>query len=285
MRFSLLLLFLFVSCNTQKKESATPVEDQVISANETPPTSKPTGIQEAPTAPDSITSQVQDTTQVESISWEDELLKVKTNISLFALGSFGEGEEMPTEYRELDWMGLYLTDSLATLQPIKLRFEVEEMQDCGDDVYVSLADEGPTPYFLISGLDSITPGVPYASSQIYEAIDFSHLEHPTITYLFDWGETQKVNEYISEHSRVQWTVSRQTPTETITQTLFEAYKVPLDNHLNIDFMGDLDGDGIYDLIVDIATGYSYSINLLFLSTYAETGEILRPVAVFRTWGC
>ena len=285
MRFSLLLFILFVSCNTQKKESATPVEDQVISANETPISPNPTDMQEASTAPDSIAPQGQDTTQITSISWEDELLNVKTDISLFALGSFGEGEEMPAEYRELDWMGLYLSDSLATLQPVELRFEVEEMQDCGDDVYVSLADEGPTPYFLISGLDSITPGVPYATSEIYEPIDFSHLEHSAITYLFDWGETQKVNEYISEHSRVQWTVSRQTPTETITQTLFEAYKVPLDNHLNIDFMGDLDGDGIYDLIVDIATGYSYSINLLFLSTYAETGEILRPVAVFRTWGC
>lgn len=285
MRFSLLFLILIVSCNTQKKESATPVEDQVISADETPLTSNPTGIQEASTAPDSITSQVQDTTQVESISWEDELLKVKTDISLFALGSFGEGEEMPAEYRELDWMGLYLTDSLATLQPVELRFEVEEMQECDDDVFVTLATDGPRPYFLISGLNRVEKGFPYATSQIYDPIDISHLTHPEISYSFDWGETQKVNEYLSTYKHVQWSVSRLTQTDSLNQILFETRNLPLDNHLNIDFMGDLDGDGIYDLIVDIATGYSYSINVLFLSTYAENGEILRPVAVFRTWGC
>lgn len=285
MRIFLLSLLTLVSCDFSNRKAEA---NQTITNTELPngTIEKDTVVFDLEQTPSNdLTEAASDSTIQSGFNWEDELLKVETEISLFTIGSFGEIEEMPSAYRNKSWMGLYLSDSLATLKPVALKFEVEEMQDCGDDVLVRLADDGPTPYFLISGLDSITPGVPYASSEIYEPIDFSHLKHPTIAYVFDWGETQKVNEYISEHRRVQWTVSRQTPTDTITQTLFEANNVPMDNHLNIDFMGDLDGDGIYDLIVDIATGYSYSMNVLFLSTYAEPGEILRPAAVFRTWGC
>lgn len=226
-----------------------------------------------------------DTTDLEEFYMEDQFLQVTSEISLFMLGSFGEVEEMPLDYREKSWMGLYLSDSLAILKPVNLKFEVEEMQDCGDDVFVRLAEDGPNPYFLISGLDSLSSGVPYASSKLYEPIDISHLEQEEITYSFNWGETQKVNEYVSEFVDVTWSVTQSSETDTLNQILYKTKNLPLDNHLNIDFMGDLDGDGIYDLIVDVATGYSYSINVLLLSSFAESNEILKPVAVFRTWGC
>ncbi|MFM1877387.1 MAG: hypothetical protein RLZZ241_253 [Bacteroidota bacterium] len=210
---------------------------------------------------------------------------LKTNISLFSLGSFGEGDEMPTEFREKSWLGLYLSDSLAYLKPVSLSFEVEEMQDCGDDVLVRLVHEGPIPYFLISGLNANESGVPYAKSDVYEVLEYDHLSNPEIMYSFSWGPTRKISEYLEEFESVLWSVSRKSESDTLTQILFKTESIPLDNHLNIDFMGDLDQDGISDLIIDVSTGYSYSINVLFLSSFAEDGEILHPVAVFRTWAC
>lgn len=284
MRILILLVLVFLSCKsktnqpeeTDKPKTHPPVEN---------PSEKVLLLEENEDVGDAFSEMEEESLESPEFNYETAYDSLKTNISLFRLGSFGEGNEMPTEFREKSWMGLYLSDSLAYLKPVSLRFEVEEMQDCGDDVLVRLGNEGPIPFFLISGLKAIESGVPYAKSGVYEAIEYEHLSHPEISYSFSWGPTRKISEYLEEFESVLWSVSRKSESDTLTQILYKTEGVPLDNHLNIDFMGDLDQDGISDLIIDMSTGYSYSINVLFLSSFVEEGEIVHPVAVFRTWAC
>lgn len=49
--------------------------------------------------------------------------------------------------------------------------------------------------------------------------------------------------------------------------------------------GDLDGDGRLDLILDLTDHYNVSAPTLLLSSPAKAGELVRPVAEFRTTGC
>ena len=58
-----------------------------------------------------------------------------------------------------------------------------------------------------------------------------------------------------------------------------------ENGPRVQWAGDLDGDGIYDYLIDMHTHYNVSEPTLFLSTYAQDGEVVGVVAVFRTVGC
>jgi hypothetical protein len=49
--------------------------------------------------------------------------------------------------------------------------------------------------------------------------------------------------------------------------------------------GDLDRDGRLDLLLDLTNHYNVSAPTLLLSSMAGKGELVRPVAVFRTTGC
>lgn len=49
--------------------------------------------------------------------------------------------------------------------------------------------------------------------------------------------------------------------------------------------GDLDGDGHLDLVLDLTDHYNVSAPTLLLSSPAKAGELVRPVAEFRTTGC
>lgn len=49
--------------------------------------------------------------------------------------------------------------------------------------------------------------------------------------------------------------------------------------------GDLDNDGLLDLIVDLTNHYNVSAPTLLLSSQAKESELVHPVAEFRTTGC
>jgi hypothetical protein len=51
------------------------------------------------------------------------------------------------------------------------------------------------------------------------------------------------------------------------------------------FAGDLDRDGVLDLLLDTTDHYNLSRPTLFLSSQAGTGELLREVARFVAVGC
>lgn len=49
--------------------------------------------------------------------------------------------------------------------------------------------------------------------------------------------------------------------------------------------GDLDGDRRLDLLIDLTWHYNLSQRMLFLSSVAAPGRLLRKVGLFETIGC
>lgn len=58
-----------------------------------------------------------------------------------------------------------------------------------------------------------------------------------------------------------------------------------DGMAQLRFVGDLDGDGAFDLIFDASDHYNVSRPTLFLSSQAGTDELVRQVAQYQSVGC
>lgn len=85
--------------------------------------------------------------------------------------------------------------------------------------------------------------------------------------LSDAGGSQALTEYPIYH-----------PLQEDAQIASEAYPLLL-------WAGDLDRDGRLDLLLDLTDHYNVSAPTLLLSGAAAAGQLVRPVAVFRTTGC
>lgn len=58
-----------------------------------------------------------------------------------------------------------------------------------------------------------------------------------------------------------------------------------DQMINIIFAGDIDGDGILDLVIDTSRHYNATSPTIYLSRPAEKGEIVKPVGGHTSVGC
>lgn len=66
-----------------------------------------------------------------------------------------------------------------------------------------------------------------------------------------------------------------------TQVLYSADGFADDPHFDIYWMGDLDGDGKLDLVVDFSRKYSVLSYRLLLSTRARPGQLVGDAALFE----
>lgn len=69
------------------------------------------------------------------------------------------------------------------------------------------------------------------------------------------------------------------------QTLFQWPQGLSDQHAELIWAGDLDGDGKLDLLIDHSDHYNSSGLALYLSTWAGAGQLVGRVAIFKTLGC
>jgi hypothetical protein len=58
-----------------------------------------------------------------------------------------------------------------------------------------------------------------------------------------------------------------------------------DQHCELFWAGDLDGDGRLDLVMNLSGHYNVSETTLFLSSTRQQGKLVRKAAVFRIVGC
>jgi hypothetical protein len=58
-----------------------------------------------------------------------------------------------------------------------------------------------------------------------------------------------------------------------------------DQMINIIFAGDIDGDGILDLVIDTSRHYNATSPTIYLSRPAEKGEIVKPIGGHTSTGC
>lgn len=58
-----------------------------------------------------------------------------------------------------------------------------------------------------------------------------------------------------------------------------------DQMINLIFAGDIDGDGILDLIIDTSRHYNATSPTIYLSRPADNGEIVKPIGGHTSVGC
>ena len=58
-----------------------------------------------------------------------------------------------------------------------------------------------------------------------------------------------------------------------------------DQMINLIFAGDIDGDGILDLIIDTSRHYNVTSPTIYLSKPADNGEIVKPIGGHTSVGC
>ncbi len=69
------------------------------------------------------------------------------------------------------------------------------------------------------------------------------------------------------------------------QILYEWTDGFIDQHCELIWAGDLDGDGRLDLVMNLSGHYNVSETTLFLSSTRQQGKLVRKAAVFRIVGC
>lgn len=55
--------------------------------------------------------------------------------------------------------------------------------------------------------------------------------------------------------------------------------------INLIFVGDIDGDGILDLIIDTSRHYNATSPTIYLSRPADNGEVVKPIGGHTSVGC
>ena len=273
----ILIFSLVIACGPKKEKASQPNTTEIAPAaennsaeiqidsteNDVPITIEEVAVSETDTAET-------DATPIDDSVGEQHYNEVSSDVSIFQLGSYAEEEEMPSSFKDKEWTAYYIINGVLEKQGVELVFGVEEMQDCGDDIFAELSEEhkGITPLFLVSGLSN------------------EQLEASPNTISFDFQTGPPVDaQYNRVSSFVKWTAYKTTGNDSIQQSLLNQERVSLEANYKVVYQGDIDGDGQDDLVADMAEGYSYSRIVLFLSSRAKEGEVLAAVAQFLYWYC
>lgn len=195
----------------------------------------------------------------------------EAGVFVLAPGSF-HGEEVSAVNGE-EWLGLYSTPDGFSLEAVSL--VVESVHDPVLDrngetsgIRVS-APHGKPVLFLRSEGNVFIPGP--VSPVLMETELLSNGDYFQLTdseYLIVEGDSLAYSK------------------DGLSQNICSVYENLYGEGASIFWAGDLDGDGLNDLIVNDCAHYNIFINYrVFLSTFAPEGELLGEVAEFMAIGC
>lgn len=209
------------------------------------------------------------------------------NIQILETGGF-HGEEVSAKTGET-WLGLYKTGETYTLLPSVLTVEYfhdaiidnDENDKTGMEVKVLGQTE---PILLIKGtgftqsrvVPTVFGGVEQIKTDFDKTFDFSGEKYRLKV------ETEKPNkdfpEYLNKTSKLVLTKGK------TTQILYAPDECN-DCVWQMNWVGDLDGDGKLDFYLYLTYHYNVAMKKLFLSSDAESGKLVKEVAEFTTAGC
>lgn len=214
----------------------------------------------------SVVSEPQDTTP------QKPLVEVSDDVRFVYSGGF-----VPSDFETADWTGLYEDED--GLYCKKAQAKVKAVRDPWDDDENSLnatiiEDESKTPaVFLFSGIT-----VP----ENFRVKSFNNIPNRILignsTQLGDY--TLKADGEVTQENQLpltyRLTIMGSKNGKKIEQVIVD-HEFLDDAMTAILWAGDLDGDGVPDMIIDMSHKYSYSAPALFLSSQADEGDILKLV--------
>lgn len=199
------------------------------------------------------------------------LLLPDAGYAVIVPGSF-HGDEVSAEHRG-EWLALRENDSYWELTPVNLTVENTYdpvLDEKGESTGWTVSAPGAEPLlFLRSEGGGISPG------PVQPAL--------TVTELLAPGDVHPVGEdeeLIAEKDGLYYRRG------SVRQRLSDVYDNLYGEGVRIIWAGDLDGDGLNDLIIDDCAHYAIYIGYrLFLSSEAGSGELLGEVAEFTAVSC
>ena len=212
---------------------------------------------------------------------------IDSNVNILFVGDYKVGE-LNTKILERQWWGLYVKDNNSYIRKVSLKID-DILPDIQYDwQYKISVDDNKYCVVLFSGIEIFEKDIKhYTNNDIIRNKDFTFEFGPYHTFLSSKLETSKL---IGEDNLNNYSISLnyQTNNKLTKQELFLFPTYDSQLLLSLIWAGDLDNDGKTDFLLQIPTppnneiGYSTG---LYLSSMANTDELVKLVAYFISRGC
>ena len=221
--------------------------------------------------------------EIEPNIYGEDYLGIETVIGMYDMGGYYT-EEQALQHLKKSWTAIYLNSEGSILRiPVGFEMLVTEVdpffEECDPKYKMQvLLDEqyeqkllNLKPIVYLSGLsfNDVKP----SEDQLY--------------YNLKSETKQKTNEqgYKLSHYDFDWKAHKIVNQDTIGQQLLKLNGFLDDPVINPILEADIDGDGLNDLYASVASKYSYSLTVLFLSSLAEPSNAVKAVAALQDFGC
>lgn len=180
----------------------------------------------------------------------------------------------------MHWYGFYKTGNTIDIRPVKVSFFYGQLEELYRPCMIS-ANDNENLVFIIGAKKAIkmktTQNLLHSQYKLHSIPDRKPRQKLLFEALSEQGISQ---EFLMEngHSYNRYFIER----DGIKQQLDKNFTY-YEGDFNVSWMGDIDGDGEYDYIFNYGDKMGYSV--LYLSSAAGEGEILKAVAVYYYGFC
>lgn len=192
---------------------------------------------------------------------------------------------------QLEWFGLYFKDGNYFLAPTKVNVKIvkdpvaEKVKGVLSGRQVSSSMPGAA--FLVSTRKGITEGI--VDTATFTRTTLPASRQLTVAFgdkaytISAYADSTTADNKTYTYRTYGWRVQGKRKGRMLTQILSEDTNFE-DSIYVLLWAGDLDRDGIPDLLIDLSNHYNISRYTLFLSSLAERGKLYKKAAVFETLG-
>jgi hypothetical protein len=234
--------------------------------------------------------------EIDTVSYDYSYFPIDSlfTIKVLTVGTFHDDEVWESADKE-KWFGLFKSNTGFYLQETKLKtkrvydqiVDENENEKTGWEVQTINKD---TSIILIEASKFLTPHnvqqATLSKEQVYPG-DTLRINYLGIDYkIFATGGKKKVQndpEWFDVWNYKLYltaTIKGQQKTSLlVAQPNFD------DQMINLIFAGDIDGDGILDLIIDTSRHYNATSPTIYLSRPADNGEVVKPIGGHTSVGC
>ena len=221
---------------------------------------------------------------------QNELIQysVDSNIEILYTGDYKTGE-LDVKMLNREWWGLYVKDKISFVKKVELRLDKLEPDIQYDWEYRVSVDDNKNCIILFTGLDLTEREINYFTDNhiIRNNEEFTFEFGPYHTFLnSELKTTESMGEILKRDYSIHLNYKSNKKLTTQELFFFPCYGEEL--LISLIWAGDLDNDGKTDFIIQIPTPINNEMgdsSGLFLSSKADSEELVKLVAYFISTGC
>jgi hypothetical protein len=207
-------------------------------------------------------------------------------VSLLVPGTF-HGDEVRARTGER-WTGLFPTPSGFAWRPAIIttrRVTDPTVDQNAEKTGVEVLVKGGSPVVLIKGIPGLTANKVRGIFHKPEGLDLPQSDPLPLVMADGRAYQLRVLDRRASNDAPQKASRLILETGSHKQVLYQWPTGLLDQHCELIWAGDLDGDGNLDLLMALSDHYNVTTYTLFLSSRRSAGTLVRQVAAFLTKGC